>query len=273
MWFDTVLSVLYGSVMEYRDHPGINHSTLKAFAKGAGYVKHLIDSGSKETEAMRLGTLTHLMVLEPHLMAEGVAIAPEINRRTKAGKEKGVKFQEDSAGKLVVTKEQALLAEAMADAVKAHPAASGLLNEFEFEAERECFWVDEFYGMQCKAKLDGVRPDGLILDLKTTMDASVAGFNRAIFNHYYFTQAAWYMQGLARSGGPEPTGFVFIAVQNQAPHEVCVVRMTPEAITIGARTVMDWLFEYRQRTKTNDWTSNPDVVDVTVPGWVDRKEG
>lgn len=256
--------------MDYREHPAINHSILKAFSKGAVYVKHLLDHGSKETESMRLGTLTHLMVLEPHRMSEDVAIAPEINRRTKAGREKWKEFEGSSEDKLVVTKDQAFLAEAMAEAVLTHPAAAEILEDFEPEVER--FWTDDLFGTECKAKLDGVRSDGLIIDLKTAMDASVSGFNRAIFNHCYHTQAAWYMAGQARHGSPAPTGFVFIAVGNTAPHEVSVVRMTNEALAIGRRTVTDWLYEYHQRKKNNNWISNPDVVDVVVPGWVDRKE-
>lgn len=256
--------------MDYRDHPGINHSTLKAFAKGAAHVKHLLDHGSKETESMKLGTLTHLMVLEPHLMSEQVAIAPEINRRTKAGREKWQEFESSSDGKLVVTKEQAFLAEAMSEAVLKHPAASEILTDFEPEVER--YWVDDLFGVQCKAKLDGVRSDGLVIDLKTAMDASIAGFNRTIFNFNYHTQASWYMTGQGRAGNPSPTGFVFIAVGNSPPHEVSVIRMTNEALGIGRRTVTDWLYEYHQRTRSNNWVSNPTVVDVVVPGWVDRKE-
>ena len=254
--------------MDYREHPGINHSTLKAFSKGSLYVRHMLDNGSKETESMRLGTLTHLMVLEPHLMADEVAIAPELNRRTKAGKEKWEEFERSSEGKLVVTKEQAFLAEAMAESVLSHPAAAEILTDFEPEVER--FWTDELFGIDCKAKIDGVRNDGLLIDLKTAMDASVAGFNRAIFNNYYHTQASWYMNGQAHHGKPMPTGFVFIAVGNTAPHEVSVIRMTDQALRVGARTVTDWLYEYRQRTKTNNWISNPSIVDVVVPGWIDR---
>ena len=259
--------------MEYYEHPGINHSTLKAFAKGAAHVKHQIEVGTVETDAMRLGTLAHLHVLEPELVDDMVVVAPEINRSTQAGKEKNAAFEKESKGKIIATKDQDATARSIAKAVREHPAVQPLMGDDDYDAEVECFWVDEFFGIECNAKIDGVRSDGMIFDLKTTQDASPSGFNRAIFNMHYHTQAAWYMHGLARAGlGMMPSGFTFIAVEKTAPFEVSVIRMTPEALKIGSRLVHSWLSDYYNRSRSGNWISNPQIVDVEVPGWIKNKE-
>jgi hypothetical protein len=253
----------------YREHPGINHSTLKAFAKGAAHVKHQIANGTVETEAMRLGTLFHLLVLEPHRQADGVAVAPKVNKRTKAGREEMAEWEKSASEKLVVTEDQLAAALRMRDAVMTHPAAGPLLNSL-INREIDCFWKDPFLRVDCKAKIDGVTPTALV-DLKTTIDATPSGFSRAIFNHCYHTQAAWYMHGVHAAKIASPTEFFFVAVEKTEPFEVGVYRVGREALEIGMVQVNGWLNDYYERNKRNDWVSFPSIVDVEVPAWM-RKE-
>lgn len=253
----------------YRTHPGINHSTLKAFARGAAHVRHQIDHGTVETEAMRMGTLFHLLVLEPHRQPDEVAVAPKVNRRTKAGKEELAKWEEDAAGKLVVTEDQLATALRMRDAVMSHPAAGPLIESL-VHREIDCFWKDPFLNVECKAKIDGITATSLV-DLKTTIDATPAGFSRAVFNHSYHTQAAWYMHGAHACKVASPTSFIFVAVEKTEPFEVGVYRMSADAIEIGMRTVSEWLNDYYERTKRSDWVSFPEVIDIEVPAWM-RKD-
>jgi hypothetical protein len=250
----------------YREHPGINHSTLKAFAKGAAHVKHQIENGTVETDAMRLGTLFHLLVLEPERQATDVAVAPKVNRRTKAGKEELSDWEKQSVGKIIVTEEQLATAIQMRQAVADHPAAGPIIESL-VHREVDVYWTDPFFRMQCKAKVDGISETSIV-DLKTTIDATPSGFTRAIFNHYYHTQASWYMQGVHTAAIAKPTDFIFIAVEKVAPFEVGVYRVGADAMQAGLITVTKWLSDYYERSKTSDWVSFPEVVQVEVPAWI-----
>ena len=72
------------------------------------------------TSAMRLGSLAHLAILEPELMATNVAVMPQCDRRTKAGKEEYAKALEDAEaeGKQLVTASDYATVTAMKRAVK-----------------------------------------------------------------------------------------------------------------------------------------------------------
>jgi exodeoxyribonuclease VIII len=83
-------------------------------------------------------------------------------------------------------------AKACIDAVNAHPAASQLLAGAE--RELSLFWTDARYHVPCKARYDA-RNHGLVMDLKTTQDASPEGFARQAANLLYHCQAAHYFSG------------------------------------------------------------------------------
>jgi hypothetical protein len=251
---------------QYWNHPGVNHSTLKAFSKGAARVKHQMENGTAETEAMRLGTLAHLCVLEPHLVPKHVAVAPEVSKRTKIGKEKWKEFEQDNADKMVFTKDQYDTAVRMSESVHNHPVVKELFQG-SWVAETECYWKDDLWGIDCKCKVDAIVEKTVMVDLKTTIDATPAAFGRQIFNYFYHTQAAWYSSGAARCGYPI-TDFFFVAVEKTAPFEVCVFKMSRESLDLGRKTVLEWLGQFYNRKKNDYWISYDQAVEVDPPAWL-----
>jgi len=78
----------------------LSFSSLKEFAKSP---KHYMDYISKPktppTDAMKLGSAVHCMILTPELFNDQFAVAPEINKRTNAGKEEWALFASQNEGK------------------------------------------------------------------------------------------------------------------------------------------------------------------------------
>lgn len=256
---------------EYRAHPGVNHSTLKYFARGAAHANLVQKKKVKETDAMRLGTLVHLMVLEPHLVEEQVAVTPEVNRRTKAGKEELAKFRDQNKGRMTYTADEYAQAEAMAESARSHPAAKALLDDLAY-AEVERYWRDDVFGIECKCKIDGVTTGRRMLDVKTTIDASPSAFSRAIFNNYYHTQAAWYMFGNGVSQGPPAESYSIIAIEKTEPFDVVVYDLSKQSVDLGMKQVMEWLRDYHYAKKNDTWVSHPKEVLVEPPPWLLSKE-
>jgi exodeoxyribonuclease VIII len=127
----------------------------------------------------------------------------------------------------------------MRDAVMAHPAARALLTAVPGRAEQSVYWVDEETGELCRCRPDFWREDGLIVDVKTTEDASPAGFAKSVANWRYHVQHPYYVDGVnaaLKQSKRKPSwmkadkvrGFVFLAVEKSA----CVVNGVAKGVAV-----------------------------------------
>jgi hypothetical protein len=219
----------------------------------------------KRTPALRWGTLVHLAVLEPHLLNEVCIVAPDnIDKRTKAGKAEWDAITE--TGREILTSAEMQTLAQIAKAVHLHPAAGKLLSG-DVQIENSLYWEDSETGIACRARPDVIRCDGLIVDLKTTDDASPDGFRRSAFNYRYHVQAAFYLDALRACGG-EAEAFVFIAVEKEAPHLVAAYVMESEFVEIGRQTYRRDLSTFARCLETNHWPGYPaEVQPLSAPAW------
>ncbi|NBO40554.1 MAG: hypothetical protein EBU92_03265, partial [Betaproteobacteria bacterium] len=63
-------------------------------------------------------------------------------------------------------------------AIANHAGACTLLDG-DIAIENSMFWTDQETGIECRARPDIIRPDGLIVDLKTTQDAGASAFAKS----------------------------------------------------------------------------------------------
>jgi exodeoxyribonuclease VIII len=83
----------------------------------------------------------------------------------------------------------------------------------------------------------------VLVDLKTTNDASPEGFIWAVRRYLYHLQAAFYVDGWEAAGGGPIDEFIFIAVEKTPPFAVGLYRL-PESALIKGRDL------YRQGLDT-----------------------
>ena len=216
------------------------------------------DKPSQPTERMQFGSVVHIGVLEPDTMHERVAIAPDVDRRTKAGKEEWQAFLAESAGRIVLAQAEYDRARRCIDAVRAHPGASHLLEGAATEIS--LFWNDARYGVPCKARWDIFNYDG-VADLKTTVDASPDGFGRQIANLLYHVQAAHYCSGGEHVRHESPRFFAFIAVESEEPHAVACYVLPGSAILAGAYLMSKALARYEEALRLGHFPGYPDTIE------------
>jgi len=253
---------------EYHEHPAVSKSHLDKVAKSpAHYWANFLDPERvpmAPTDAMVLGTALHTAVLEPHLWSEQFAIAPDgIDRRYKAGKEAWAAFEAEAQGKTVMTAEDGQRIQRMAQAVHQHPASSILLN-LPGVVEASYFWTDDETGLECKSRPDWHSTDRrLIVDLKTTQDASPQGFQRSVAKWRYHVQAHWYQRPFA-----EAEHFLFVAVETTAPFLVAVYAATPAMVAAGARVAERDLRLIASCRQSNEWPGYGDTIQpLDLPNW------
>jgi len=259
---------------DYHAHPAISKSHLDLIARSPlHYWARYIDPKRvipEPTPAMRLGSALHTHVLELDKWDHEYAVAPDgIDRRFKAGKEAWAAFEADAAGKTVLSRDEADHVMHMGRAILSHPAAAMLLN-LPGEAETTHMWTDANTGLECKCRPDWLTSDGaIVVDLKTTEDASPAGFRKSIGQWRYGVQAAFYTHSLAEATGTRPMQFIFIAVEKKPPYAVAVYAADEQMIEHGMKTAMRDLAKLAECKAAGNWPSYSDQIEmIGLPAWM-----
>lgn len=262
----TVPRVVQGmSNADYHAQDSVSKSGLDLIRKAPALFKWRRENRQLPTPAMRLGTLTHTAVLEPWRLAEDIMTTPKIDRRTAAGKADWEAFLIASEGKELVEPDELEKLYAIRDAVRAHPAAAKALAG-EPTIEQSIFWHAE--GVDCRCRPDAVTEKGVIVDLKTTKDASPDGFSRSIAGYRYHVQAAFYSDGYKAAFGEPPRGFVFIAVETEPPFLVAVYVASPTMILRGRADYLADLETFRRCRDADEWPGYSDApLTLELPKW------
>ena len=148
-----------------------------------------------------------------------------------------------------------------------HAIAGGLFKGGV--AESSHFATDE-HGVLRKCRPDYlIESQGILIDIKTTKDASAYGFSKAIHEYRYHRQAAWYIDAL-RLAGKRAERFVFVVVEKSSPYMVRVYELDHEAIERGRDDYRRLLEEYGTFMQTHRCNV---IQPIGLPQWAYEEEG
>lgn len=219
----------------------------------------------KSSEALDFGQALHTFNLEVMSFDEKYIVAPNFDRRTKKGKAASAKFDEDNKGKKRLEQDAYDTILAMAASIETHHFAKRFM--WGGKPELSIVWRDKATGVLCKARLDYYHQDGVIADLKSTRDASVAAFSKAIYNYGYHRQAAFYSAGWEALEDEEPE-FIFIAVEKTRPYGVATYIACEDVIIAGRFSYKQALKTYAECYKSGLWPSYPqEISEIHLPAW------
>ena len=237
---------------EYRAHPAISRSELWHIRESPEKFKYYREHPPDPTPALVFGQLFHAMALTPRVAIEDFVIAPNIDRRTKDGKAAYAQFLSESDGKTIVTDEMWERAADMVEALECNDFCRKLLSGAK---ETPYFWVDEMTGIECKCRTDCTVELGgmpLVVDLKSTNDASTEAFMKDSVRYGYDFQSAMYLEGVKAVTGVEH-GFVFIAVEKTEPYSINIFQCDKPFIQHGYDTFRELLGIYHDCKQTGNW--------------------
>lgn len=163
---------------------------------------------------------------------------------------------------------------AMRNAVMDHPMASRLLSA-PGRAELSVYWNDPVTGVLCRCRPDFWRDDGIIVDLKSTEDASPEGFAKSIANWRYDVQDPYYIDGInlmrdqaGRHDIAKAKAFIFIAVEKKFPHAVGVYMLDNESREVGRAKYRAALDTYAACERDNVFPGYGDKIQtISLPAW------
>lgn len=256
----------------------VNHSTLLHMGQTPAHFRDAFECPMhRESDAMRLGSLAHMMLFQPSRLTQSIVPAP-INPRTQAAFGSDTKawadYAAENAGKLIVSDDEVMIARGMVDAILSHPNLGTIFNAAT-DTEVVIVWDD--YGILCKAKIDAMVGTMMAGDLKTTDDASERAFAAKMVSYSYITQSAFYTRGL-RALGLDGMDFVFGVVEKPAKSETAeflrsgrkckaVAYMIGENTAAAGRAmVCDWLSHVSKCRALKEWPGyTSEIVQIEAP--------
>jgi exodeoxyribonuclease VIII len=144
-----------------------------------------------------------------------------------------------------------------------------LINSPNSKKEVSGFWIDAF-GVACKLRADILNiPDRIIVDYKSTKDASKRAFKRDIFYRGYDIQAAMYLDGVKKILNTEDfINYLWIAQEKTPPYGVAVYRADTELIEQAFDKINKAKPLLKECLKTGKWQGYEDKVQNIMPyGW------
>lgn len=262
-----ILGIHYGMAnADYHSGPGVSKSQLDRVSQAPALLEWSRNAPNDESStAAKQGTALHSLLLEPHLFERDYVVAPEFDARTKAGKEARANFAAAHAGRVILTADEWDALRYQRDSVMAHPEARALLGIKGGHAEASAYWEDPDTGLLCRCRPDWWPVPELIVDIKTTDDASKRAFSYSIRDYRYHVQDSFYTDGVTAATGCQVEDFVFLVVGKKRElgrYPVRVYRLDDESRKMGR-----WLYRNDLETvadcqRTGEW---PGVEEISLP--------
>jgi hypothetical protein len=248
---------------EYDALPGENWSVLKHMQRSPSHYAYAKANDTQpRTDAMILGTVTHLMVFEPARVMERVAIWNGGNRSGNVWKA----FALEHVDQEIIKADGYELAIQIATAAKA--VAGKLLSDMDNEVTVQ--WTHK-NGLKGKGRIDHLSRGYGIIDLKSCRDASPLGFGRSAASLGYVGQAAYYVDGYeAMTGVRLP--YTIVAVESRPPFAAVPYTVTEDHLELGRSIYLPLLDRVKECQERGEWPAYGAGV-LSLPKWAEPAIG
>jgi len=217
----------------------------------------------KQTKSMADGTAVHAFFLERDKFDTDFVIKPvDMRLSTKLGKE----WAQEHQSKIIIDSELGNNLYEMEKSFMDSPAK--LIYDIKGQTELSYFW-DDLGTIKGKCRPDWLSDDGsIVVDIKTTTDASPRGFQKSISTWGYHLQLGWYLRGLRKLGLPAKQ-FIFIAIEKTPPFCVGVYRADQDMINFAMKELDKLMSEIQTAMVSNEFPDyTPEIISLGLPPWM-----
>jgi len=222
---------------------------------------HFKEQQTKETEALLFGSAYHTYILEPDLFEKEYFIfdplkRPEPDKTFASNANKEWKNNIYLQYPHVIDADDFKTIKAMKDRLFRHTYTKHLLTKGIAESSHY-YEIDTKYAGKVNVK---IRPDYLkpkkriIIDLKTTNDASLDGFTKNAAKYDYHIQASLYADLMEQEEGDKmPWSFIFVAQEKTKPYAFNLFEASSQFISQGRYEYEMLLILYKQCIDNDKW--------------------
>lgn len=245
----------------YRDIPAISQSDMKYLTLSPAHYKAYKEAPREETDAMRLGTATHLAVFQPQHFHEEVIQAPRFDKRTKEGKAGWELFQSNLGNKLPLSQEDYERCIDMAESVRTNPLF--IKHATDGNPEVSLTADTDFDNIKVKGRLDWLDfKNGIILDLKTIGDvADIHNIKKTMYKGYAM-QCLFYLSLMQSYDQSKDYRFIFCFVEKEPPYATRFVEILPSSLLEYANLLESTLRNLSKCIDSNVFPAYDNVVEI-----------
>ena len=221
----------------------------------------------KQTKSMADGTAVHAFFLERDKFDTDFVIKPvDMRLSTKLGKE----WAQEHQSKIIIDSELGNNLYEMEKSFMDSPAK--LIYDIKGQTELSYFW-DDLGTIKGKCRPDWLSDDGsIVVDIKTTTDASPRGFQKSISTWGYHLQLGWYLRGLRKLGLPAEQ-FIFIAIEKTPPFCVGVYKADRDMINFAMKELDQLMPEIQTAMVSKEFPDyTPEIMSLGLPPWMIEKK-
>ena len=274
---------------EYCKLDRMNASTLVYAAHSMKRMKRIMDSGfGEESDAMRLGTGIHVLLLEPDEFEERFVVMPDFEndignmraakRKDEPDKErrttsKQTKYYKAKAAHFKQTTDKSILTRAEYDTalhaieeLRSRPHIVEVLDQ----CEKEQTLLGEIHGVPFKGRVDLLRVKRpLVVDLKTTKDCHKSAFGKQFMRLRYDMKLAIYRELATQRLGEKPEVAV-ITQEVEGDFDNTFVPVSDAVLDNAWGKVVKLLAKYVEAKKENYWPGvdgGKKLYELVIPNW------
>lgn len=221
----------------------------------------------EQKEALNFGKAAHTLLLSEAGFRDQFAVRPAEfkNWMTKAAKE--WRDEQTAAGKSVLLPQHLDAIRGIAKRLDAHPLVQqGILHGL---VEHTVVCQDKATGVWLKIRPDVVpQADGVLVDMKTTTDASPDAVRRTILNFGYPMQGGLGTVVMKEALGLAITDFVLVFVEKEDPHAVAVTAVDNEWLYWARRQVRRAIDTFARCVDAGEWPGYEVEATTSMPQWL-----
>jgi hypothetical protein len=230
----------------------IGSSFVKTFAdRSAAHAHETIVNPSDPTPTLTIGSAFHSLVA-------GATDEVRVVDKPKTAQQDGEIYQIHTSTYNSIM--------AMIDAMTHHPIAKKLMPIPDKEVTG--IWHDVNNRLWCKIRPDAIDHERrIIVDWKSTADASYDAFNKDIAKFGYHVSAAWYKWGVKELTGHD-YAFVAVAVEKSPPYGINCFNISGLAIKRAWTKIGECLGDMADAVQDDKWPNYPiRLWEADPPGW------
>lgn len=229
--FPNIPNEEYHSLASY-----ISRSYLMDFDKSpyTYWAKHINPERPRKepTPSMIMGSAFHKMILEPNTFQDEFVVLPEAVLLKNVGPERYTAYKKalsevENTVKTIIPFAMHQELNAMRLTFLKNDKACELIKDAMIE--HSIFWQDEHSGLLLKSRPD-ILHSNVIIDLKTTSDASPRAFQHEMVKYGYHIQFAMIRDGIEKTQGTLINNFINIVIENKFPYNMAIYMMDEFAI-------------------------------------------